>query len=386
MSTRHWSFLLLFGNLRYQGFGGEHQRGDGAGVLQRGARYFCRIDYACFYQVFELTGLGVVAEVGVFVLADLADHNCAFFAGVANDLAQGLFQGALYDVGAGQLIAFQLQLVNRRDAAHQGHAAAGDNAFLDCRAGCVHGVFHPGLFLFHFGLGGCAYFNDGDAADQLGQPLLQLLAVVVAGGLLDLGADLFHPAFDLRALAFAFHDGGVVFIHRDFLGAAEVLHLHVLQLDAQVFGHGLAAGQDSDILQHGLAAVAEARGLDGHGLQRATELVDHQSGQRLAFDIFRHDQQRLAALGDVFKDREQVFHGGDFLFVDEDVSVFEYRFHALRIGDEVGGEVSAVELHALNHVELGLHGLGLFHGDHAVFAHLLHGLGDDLADGLIVVG
>ena len=165
---------------------------------------------------------------------------------------------------------------------------------------------------------------------------MQLLAVVVAGGLFHLGADFLYPAFDLNALAFAFHDGGVVFIHRDLLGAAQVLHLHVLQLDAQVFGHGLAAGQDRDILQHGLAPVAEARGLYGHSLQRATQLVDHQGGQRLAFNIFRHDQQRLAALGDVFEDREQVFHGRDFLFVDEDVSVFEHRFHALRIGDEVG--------------------------------------------------
>src|SRR5215472_17175365 len=61
--------------------------------------------------------------------------------------------------------------------------------------------------------------------------------------------------------------------------------------------------------------------------------------------------------------------------------------HSIRsIRDEVGREVAAVELHALDHVEYRLRGLGLFHGDDAVLAHLLHGLGNEAADGLVVVG
>ena len=113
------------------------------------------------------------------------------------DLAQRLFERALHDVDADLLIAFDLELVERRDAAHQGHAAAGHDAFFDGRAGGVHGVFDTGLLLFHLGLGRGADLDHGNAADQLGQPLLQLLAVVVRGGLLDLGADFLHPAFDL---------------------------------------------------------------------------------------------------------------------------------------------------------------------------------------------
>src|SRR5690349_1806659 len=72
--------------------------------------------------------------------------------------------------------------------------------------------------------------------------------------------------------------------------------------------------------------------------------------------------------------------------MDEDADVFERAFHAIRVGDEVGGEVAAVELHAFHDFEGGLHGLGLFHGDHAVLADLLHGFGDDAADLLVVVG
>jgi len=52
---------------------------------------------------------------------------------------------------------------------------------------------------------------------------------------------------------------------------------------------------------------------------------------------------------------------------------------------KVGREVPAVELHALDHVERRLERLGLLDRDDAVLADLLHGLGDDRADGLVAV-
>ena len=104
-------------------------------------------------------------------------------------------------------------------------------------------------------------------------------------------------------LAFAFDDRGVVLVDGDLLGLAEVADLHVLQLDAQVFGDGLAAGEDGNVLQHGFAAIAEAGSLDGRDLQRATQLVDDEGSERFAFDVFSHDQQRLAALGDLLQQR-----------------------------------------------------------------------------------
>ena len=70
--------------------------------------------------------------------------------------------------------------------AEERHAAAGDDAFLDRRAGGVQGVFDARLLLLHLGLGGGADLDDGHAAGQLGQALLELLAVVVGGGLIDL--------------------------------------------------------------------------------------------------------------------------------------------------------------------------------------------------------
>ena len=74
------------------------------------------------------------------------------------------------------------ELVERLAGLQQGDAAAGDDAFLDGGAGGVQGVFEQGLAFLHLGLGGGADVDLGDAAGQLGQPLLQLLAVVLAVG------------------------------------------------------------------------------------------------------------------------------------------------------------------------------------------------------------
>ena len=68
------------------------------------------------------------------------------------------------------------------------------------------------------------------------------------------------------------------------------------------------------------------------------------------------------------------------------IGVFQGGFHPLRIGDEVGGEVAAVELHPFDGLQGGFHRLGFLDGDDPFLADFLHGLGDDVADGLVVVG
>ncbi len=56
---------------------------------------------------------------------------------------------------------------------------------------------------------------------------------------------------------------GVVLVDLDLLGPAQVLELHVFKLNAEILEQGLAAGQDGDVFEHGLAAIAVAGGLDG---------------------------------------------------------------------------------------------------------------------------
>src|SRR5256885_12940597 len=53
---------------------------------------------------------------------------------------------------------------------------------------------------------------------------------------------------------------------------------------------------------------------------------------------------------------------------------------------EVGRQVAAVELHALDDVEFVGQRLAFFNGDHAFLADLVHGFGNDAAHGFVGVG
>src|SRR5437016_10059542 len=54
--------------------------------------------------------------------------------------------------------------------------------------------------------------------------------------------------------------------------SSDLVELDVLELDAEVLGDGLAAGEDREVLQHGLAAVAVARRLHGRSEEHTSEL------------------------------------------------------------------------------------------------------------------
>ena len=68
------------------------------------------------------------------------------------------------------------------------------------------------------------------------------------------------------------------------------------------------------------------------------------------------------------------------------MNVFQQALHPLRIGDEVGRKVAAVELHSFDHFERRLHRLRFLNGNDAVFTDLLHRLGNDAADLLVGIG
>ena len=89
-----------------------------------------------------------------------------------------------------------------------------------------------------------------------------------------------------------------------------------------------ATGEDGDVFEHGLAAIAEARGLDGGHLDGAAQLVHDEGREGFAFHVFRDDEERLAGLRGLLEHGEQVLEGADLLLVDEDVGVVEDRLHA----------------------------------------------------------
>src|SRR5271165_6696763 len=370
------------------GLGREHQAGDRRGVLQRRARDLGGVDHAGLHQILVDVRSGVVAVVRILAVVDLADNHSALFTGVANNLAQRLFDGTADDLGADLLVAFEGldELVHFGGAANKGHTASRNDAFLDSGAGCVHGILDASFLFLHLGLGCRAHLDDGHAPNQLRKPLLELLAIVVGGGLVDLVADFLHAALDVLVLAAAFDDGRVVLVDGHTLGTAQVLDLHVLELNAEVFRDGLAAGQLRNVFQHRLATIAEARSLHCSHVQRATQLVDHQCRESLAVDVLSDDHQRLAAACNLLEQRKQILHGADLLLVDQDVGLFERYFHAVRIGHEIRAQVAAIKLHTLDNFKQSLKRLRLFNRDHAVLADLLHRLGNDVADGRVGVG
>ena len=187
-------------------------------------------------------------------------------------------------------------------------------------------------------------------------------------------------------LAGAVHDRGLFLLDDDLLGAAEHGERHVLELDAEILGDQLTAGEDGDVLEHGLAAVAEARALTAATFKPATQLVDHQGRERFAFHVLGDDHQRLAGLHDRLQQRQHRLQARELLLVQQDIGVLEFGHHLLGIGDEIGRDIAAVELHALDDLDLGVERLGFLDGDDALVADLLHGLGDHLADRGVAVG
>src|SRR5690606_22523766 len=328
---------------------------------------------------------GVEAERALAFL-DLREHDRGLAAAVAHDLAQRLLHRAKQDPRAGLLIlVVELQRLDGLLRAQQRDPAARHDAFLDGRAGRVQRVLDARLLLLHLDLGGRADLDHGDAARELRDALLELLAVVVGRRLLDLLLQLLDPALDRGLLAAAVDDRRVLLRDANALRGAEVVELHLLEREAHFLGDHLAAREDRDVLQHRLAAVAEARRLRRSDLQDAAQVIDDERRERLALDVLGDDHQRLPGLRDRLEHRQQIADARDLLVVQQHVRVLELRRHRLLVVDEVRRQIPAVELHAFDELELVLDARALLDRDHALAADLVHRVRDDVADRLIGV-
>src|SRR3954449_7689657 len=156
------------------GLGGEEERRDGGGVLQRRAGDLGRVDDAGLDQVDVLTGRGVQTETDLGV-AHLLRHDAALEAGVDGDLLQRRLERDAHDVGTGRLVAGQVQLLECDSGGlRESDATTGDDALLDGRLGVAHRVLDAVLALLELHLGRGTGLDDGDATGELGQTLLEL--------------------------------------------------------------------------------------------------------------------------------------------------------------------------------------------------------------------
>ena len=74
------------------------------------------------------------------------------------------------------------------------------------------------------------------------------------------------------------------------------------------------------------------------------------------------------------------------LLVQEDVRIFQLDGHGVLVGDEVGREVAAVELHTFDHFQFVFEAATFVNGDDAFFTDFFHRFGDDFANALVAVG
>ena len=98
----------------------------------------------------------------------------------------------------------------------------------------MHGIVHPRLLFLELDFGRGADFDDGYAAGQLRQPLLQFLAIVIRGGLRYLRADQLDTALDLGFLAGPADERGVVLVDRDPAASPELVELNILELLTEI--------------------------------------------------------------------------------------------------------------------------------------------------------
>src|SRR5208282_6892250 len=203
--------LLVLGNDALRGQKQARHRGR---VLQRAAYDLGRVDYPGLHQILELLARRVEAK-GPLVVLDLVDHHRAFPSGIGGDPACRILERLTDDSNADLLVLTGAQVVQRRQRPNERHATAWHHAFFDRRTGGMERVFHTRLLLLHLHFGRGADSNYCHTPDKFREAFLQLFAIVIGGGLLDLSADLFDAAFDVGLLAGAIDNRGVVFVDHD---------------------------------------------------------------------------------------------------------------------------------------------------------------------------
>ena len=135
------------------GLGDEDESRDGGRRLQSRAGDLHRVVDAHLDHVAPLAVSGV-ETLASGQLGDFVDDDGALVAGVLGDGSHRSGQGLLDDVDTDLLLGVRdLDVVQRGQSVHEGDAAAGDNALLNCSAGSLQGVLDAMLDLLELGLG-----------------------------------------------------------------------------------------------------------------------------------------------------------------------------------------------------------------------------------------
>src|SRR5260370_2472582 len=107
----------------------------------------------------------------------------------------------------------------------------------------MQGIFHASLLFLHFGLRRRADTDDGNTTGELGQTLLQFLAIVVRSGFLDLTPDLANPTLNIFGRSLALNDRRIFLVDRHPLCTAEIFQRNVFKLHPKILVKTTTTGQ-----------------------------------------------------------------------------------------------------------------------------------------------
>src|SRR5579875_2452881 len=349
---RSGGFLFLW-NVGDECLGRQDHRGDAGGVLQGGARHLRRVGDTGLEHILIAIGEDIVADMLIVLLllraAHAIDHHRAILTAVGGQLAQRLLQGAAQNRYTGRGIAGQMQVIQSLGRVQQGHATAGHHTLFNTGAGRGERILNAGLAILQLNFGTSTDLDQRYATGQFRQTLLQLLTVIVAGGLFNLSLDLTDACLNVGGITTALDNGGIFLVRNDRASGAEVGQGRAIQAAAHLLADDLATGQNSDVAQHLLAAITKTRSFDSYHIEDTAQLVNDQGRQRRNIDILRDNQDvALALLHHLLNYRQNILHGTDLLVRDEDIRIFERGLHLLRVGDEVRRDVALIDLHTFD--------------------------------------
>lgn len=382
---------LLLRSINDGDLGGTEQRGNTAGINKTSADDLegVKDTGSDHVNVLALGAVEALVEVSGVLVSELANNNRTLETSILDDGAGRAGNGALDNVHSELLVEVGgLDLAKGVDGGlNQGSTSTGQDTLLDGGAGGVQGIDISVLLLTDLNLRGATDLDDGDTTRELGQTLLELLLLVLrGGGVSNDTSDLLAALSNGILAAIAVEEDGVILGDGDGTGGTEHVSGSLLELDVELLREDDTVGQDSKIAEDGLAVVTEARSLDGSDLELATELVQNAHGKSLALNVLSNDDERSSLLGGDLKSRDDVLDGRNLLLGKKDEGVLKLDLASLAIGDEVGGDETAVEAHTLGNLELVEHGLALLDSDDTLLADLLHGIGNHGTDVLIAVG
>jgi len=386
-STTGRSTTSRLGDIADHGLSGDHERSNTGGINEGGSDDLGRVNDTSLHHVDVLAGGSVVSALQVSSLEEFVDDDGAFVSSVLADGLDGDLASLSHDIDTDTLVeVLSLDVVKSLRGEEEGGTTAGNDSFIGSSSGGAEGILNAVLELSDFDFGRSTDLNDGNSTGESTNTLLELLSVVVTGGLLHLVSESLNTLGDFSRFSSSSHDNDIVLRDDDLLGRSHDGNIGIGEALSEVLRDELGTSGDSDILHGVTSVVTESRGLDAANLESTTELVDNEGGESLRLNILSNDEEGLLGLHAALEEGEELLDGADLLVKEEKGSILEDTLLGLGVSDEVGGNESTVPLESLNVLNFSLKRFAFRDGDGSVSSESLENAGNESSNDGITVG